>query len=481
MKRYTIAISVTLFFGIVLCGGCTALLFMYTPALFWIPLSLYILFVLGAVLIALRFRAVCTAWMLRLCNKMDPKNREMLDKFPLPVLLLDDGGCVLFTNKLFTEHVMEGETTTLDTPLSALFNGASVADVSANATVDLVRNDRRYTAYISTHRSQAGQQYLLYLTDDTDLKIAAEEYEASRPVVVQICIDNLEEATERLRAGDRARISGAIETMLEDWISADGGILQKYGNERFVAITEHRYLPAMQADQFSILKRVRQSFPEADGEITLSIGVGEGKTVEEGRQTAARALDMALSRGGDQAAVKTEDGFDFYGGRSSGVQHHTRVRTRIIADALRDLILDSDRVLIMGHRMSDLDSLGGSVALAAVAQELQIPTAVVVDTRATMAGQLVDRLAEAGHADWFVHPDAAQKLLTPNSLLIIVDTHSSGLLESVSLYNAAKRVVVIDHHRRRVDFIENTLLTYHESTSSSACELIADMLPYLNQ
>ena len=360
MKRYTVAFAVTILLSVVLCGGCAALLAVNAPTYYWIPLLLFLVYLVAAIAVSLRFRAVCTAWLVRLCKRIDPEQQTALEKFPLPLLLIDAQGHILFANKLFGAQVTDGTMPVVDTPLDALFPHITIADIAENSSVDLMRGSRRYTAYVSALRGHKGQQYLLYITDDTELKIAAEEYEASRPLVLHICIDNLEESTEHLRAGDRARISGTIETMLEDWISADGGVLQKYGNERFVAVTERRYLSKMQADQFSILKRVRQGFPEVEGGITLSIGVGEGKTVEQGRRMAARALDMALSRGGDQAAVKTVNGFDFYGGHSGGVQHRTRVRSRIIADALRELIVTSDRVLIMGHRMPE-----GPVSLAA--------------------------------------------------------------------------------------------------------------------
>lgn len=480
MKRYTVAFTLIAALSILLCGGCSVVLSFYAPSLYWIPLAMLLCLVLCGIFLLLRFRTVCTGWMIRLCQRIAPNNRAALDVFPLPLIMLNEQGNVLFANKLFRTQVMDGVQTVIDTPLKDLFDNVSLTELAVNTAVDLQRKGHYYTAYVSVIRGEKGQQYLLYLTDDTLLKIAAAEYEASRPVVLQICIDNLEEATEHLRAGDRARISGTIETMLEDWISAENGVLQKYGNERFVAVTEHRNLLHMTKDRFSILGRIRKAFPEVERAITLSIGVGEGKNVAEGRRMALRALDMSLSRGGDQAAVKTDNGFDFYGGHSAGVEHRTRVRTRIIADALRELMISSDRVFIMGHRMSDLDCLGSGVALAAVARRLQIPSAVVLNRHTTMAGQLVDNYDQADKSDWFISPEAAEKDFTKKSLLVIVDTHSADLLESTALYEQAERVVVLDHHRRKASYIENTILTYHEPNSSSASELVAELLPYLS-
>lgn len=481
MKSFHIVFSLLAAFAVALTGGCTAVLYIHYPSFIWIPLTLFLLLIVGVLLFVFRFKRISTGWIHRLVKKIDPMQEMALQSFPLPLVMVDEAGRLLFCNKLFISQVTDDTVPVVGMPLEQLFEGVTNDQLATGHALALQHNRRQYTAVVSTIRCDKGQRYILYLSDDTELKDTAAEYKASRPVVLQICIDNLEEATERLRAGDRARIIGQIETMLEDWISGDGGILQKYGNERFMALTEHRHLLKMAEERFAILQKIRDAFPETNGSITLSIGIGEEKTVEECRRSAMRALDMALSRGGDQVAVKNINGFDFYGGKSSGVQRRSRVRTRIIADSLRVLISASDRVLIMGHRMSDLDSLGGSVALASIINRIGIPAFAVVNRNATMAKQLIERFAEAGKSDLFIDPEHAAKNITKNTLLIIVDTHTSTMLESPELYDLAERVVVIDHHRRMVNHIADAVLTYHESTSSSASELIAELLPYLSE
>ena len=480
MKSFYVTFSALAGFVALLAGGCAVSLYVQHPALSWIPVILFVIIAVGFIVYFLRFKRICTSLIHRLVKKIDPMQESALEAFPLPLVMINEAGCLIYSNKLFNTQVITDAVPVVDTPLDKLFECDNLEDLSTGKPLLLKHGQRRYTAFASTIRSEKGQRYVLYLYDDTALKDTADEYVASRPVVLQICIDNLEEATEHLRTGDRARISGHIETMLEDWITAGGGVLQKYGNERFVSITEHRHLQKMTEQRFDILQKVREAFPETDGSITLSIGVGEEKTIDECRRSALRALDMALSRGGDQVAIKHINGYDFYGGKSGGVQHRARVRTRIIADAMRELIVASDRVLIMGHRMSDLDSLGGSVALASAIHSLGIPAFAVVNKKATMAGQLIERFQEAGKGDLFISPDAAAKCITKKSLLIIVDTHTSTMLESSDLYDLAERVVVIDHHRKMVNHIDDTVLSYHESTSSSASELIAEMLPYLS-
>ena len=267
--------------------------------------------------------------------------------------------------------------------------------------------------------------------------------------------------------------------MLEDWITADGGVMQKYDNDRFLAVTEHRYLSEMVAQRFPILNRVRQAFPEVDGNITLSMGVAEGETMDEARRMAWKALDMAMGRGGDQVAVQRGDVYDYYGGRSGGIEHRSRVRARIMADDLLQCIAESDRVLVMGHRVSDLDCIGSGVALVAAARSMQKPAFLVVNRNATMADQLMRVYDAAGKSDWLIAPAAAEKSVTKKTLLIIVDTHAAEMVESPALVDMVDRIAVIDHHRRKLPPIDNLLVNYHDPAASSASEMVAEMLPYM--
>lgn len=479
MKRQIGFFSVIALMLTLLAGSCTVVLSLHSSSLTWLPLFLLAIVVLGIAIFLLFYKRFYTGWLRRFAAAIDPVEQESLKSFPLPALLLNNSGEILYANDRFVQQVTGADAIILGVVVQRWFEELTAAVLASKSVVELVRDEQKFTAHISVIERAKDKHYAVYFIDNTTLKDIKFEYEESRPVVLQICIDNLEETTERLRAGDRARISGQIETMLEDWIVAGNGVLQKYGNERFVAVTEHRHLRVMIGDHFSILDQVRSSFPETDNNITLSIGVGEGTSIDDCRSMASQALDMALSRGGDQVAVKTLNGYDFYGGQSQGVERRTKVRTRIIADALRDLILSSDCVIVTGHRLSDLDCIGGAAAMASVSRQLGKKAYVAVRRDATMAGQLIDRYVQADQGDLFIEPDEAQALMTKSSLLIVVDTHSAAMLDSPELYEQAGRVVVIDHHRRMVNYIQDAVLTYHESASSSACELVAELLPYL--
>ncbi len=479
MKKQHILLAVIAAALLLLAGGAVGALAVYSPAFLWLAVGLWLCAAATVTLVLVLFRGRMTKRLRQLVNRLDPHQQQVLQRFPLPTLLVSETGEILYYNDLFNTQVLDGTDSAVGVQLDTVFPDFTVQELSRRSTMDVQRAAHKLTAYISVDDDDDSRRYVLYLADNTALKNVAAEYTASRPVVLHFCIDNLEEATQRLRDGDRARITGQVETVLDDWITGYDGILQKYGTDRFIAVAENRHLSEMTKDRFAILDQIRTAFPETEGGITLSIGVGQGKTLGECRQMARQALEMALSRGGDQAAIKTMNGYDFYGGQSRGVERRTKVRTRMVANSLRDLILSSEQVMIMGHRLSDLDCLGSGAALAVTARSLGVPAYVVVRRSHTMAGQLIRRYEEAGQLDLFLDPEDAVEKVSKEMLLIITDTHTVPMLDAPDFYDMAQRVVVIDHHRRMVDYIKDAVLTYHEPSSSSACELVSELLPYL--
>ncbi len=473
MKKKQIPFLVVMAVLWLLLAGLVGALYVYNRPLFCVAAVLLLAVTVTVIGVTVNFRRQVARHIRRLSQTLSAE-QEALAKFPMPALLADERGEVLYYNDLFRFQVLDGREAFGQT-VADLFGEQAMLAWTGHPVAEVQHGAHHLTAYI--HPAEGG--YALYFSDTTALQNVAAEYAASRPVVLLICIDNLEEATEKLRDGARSRIAGQIETLLEDWITAAGGVLQKYSNERFVAITEHRHLIQMIDDRFGILDTVRTAFAETEGGITLSIGVGEGRTMQECQNMARQALDMALSRGGDQTAVKTVNGFDFYGGVSRGVERRNKVRTRVVANALCDLIRSADRVLVMGHRLSDLDSVGSGLALVSAVRRLGVQAHLVVQRQSSMAKELLARFEEAGHKDLFVEPEQALEWIGENTLLIITDVHTVGLLDSAAVYEAARRVVVIDHHRKMVNYIQNADLTYHESASSSACELVAELLPYM--
>ena len=398
-----------------------------------------------------------------------------LTGLPIPTMLIADGR-VLWYNTIFREEVLNG-TDAVTRPIDRLFPELDLAVCSRPHGQDLTVGDKRFTAYAGAAKGSRGAN-IVYLVDDTVYKQTLEEYTASRPACLIIVIDSYDELFDDMKDSEQAKELEAINSLLEAYIAKSTGFLRKISNSRYIAVVEERDIHWMLQERFEILDQVRALHP--GGFTTLSIGVGHGgKTLQECHQMARESIDIALGRGGDQAAVKTVDGFEFYGGISHGVEKRSHVRSRIIANALCDLIKKSDSVIIMGHRMSDLDAIGSAIGVLRICKICGVPAVIAVNSDATLAGPLLNTFIDAGEGHNFILPDQTLDVITPRTLLIVVDTYQKRLLESQKIYEKCKRVVVIDHHRMAVGHIDNPLLLFHEPYASSASELVCELLQFL--
>ena len=398
-----------------------------------------------------------------------------LTGLPIPTMLIADGR-VLWYNTIFREKVLNG-TDAVTRPIDRLFPELDLAVCSRPHGQDLTVGNKRFTAYAGAAKGSRGAN-IVYLVDDTVYKQTLEEYTASRPACLIIVIDSYDELFDDMKDSEQAKELEAINSLLEAYIAKSTGFLRKISNSRYIAVVEERDIHWMLQERFEILDQVRALHP--GGFTTLSIGVGHGgKTLQECHQMARESIDIALGRGGDQAAVKTVDGFEFYGGISHGVEKRSHVRSRIIANALCDLIKKSDSVIIMGHRMSDLDAIGSAIGVLRICKICGVPAVIAVNSDATLAGPLLKTFIDAGEGHNFIPPDQTLDVITPRTLLIVVDTYQKRLLESQKIYEKCKRIVVIDHHRMAVGHIDNPLLLYHEPYASSASELVCELLQFL--
>ncbi len=430
------------------------------------------------------FRLLCLRrdvahYMGRVVASLNHTERGAIESFPLPALVCSNEGEILWYNSLFRNTVLDNNEIYGES-VSGVTGGVPVGEIDNG--MEIVLASRQYRVMMRNIGARDGGLRILYYIDITHLKEVENEYELSRPAVMLVYIDNVEEMAQNLRDSERSQLIGNVGTLLEDWVAGGTGILKKYSHDWFQVVLEKRQLDEMIADKFTILDRVRAlKLGERTMGITLSIGVGQGESFKECETLARQAIEMALGRGGDQAAVKTKNGFDFYGGVSRGVEKRTKVRTRVVANALNDLLTNCSEVLVMGHRFSDLDCLGSAVALAVTARGYGKRAFVVTDREKTLAMELIDRYDDADRGTIFIEPSEARDMLTDQTLLIITDTHSKLMVEDPELLKAAKSVAVIDHHRKMVDFIDNALLFYHEPYSSSASEMVAELLQYMGE
>lgn len=411
-------------------------------------------------------------------------DKQALEQFPLPVAVINDSSEIVWYNNLFRSDVLRGndcygmqlKTIMTDIPndfIKRLSRGVDVANVS----VDKVKTAKKYTVYGSKRKDGC---YQLYFIDNTELKNTAAEYMLSRPVVAIIMIDSYEELMQNAKEGEKAEIVSMIEKLLTAWVSQTTGFLRQTDRDKYLFVFEERHYKKFIETRFDILDKVRQISVGDYMAATLSIGVGRGgATFAENEDMARQALDMALGRGGDQAAVKTSAGYEFYGGVSKVVEKRTKVKTRIIASALSELIDGSDNVLIMGHKATDLDFVGAAAGLYKAILSRGCSARIVLSKRDSLAKGLINQLEKEGYSGAFIDPDESLSLVTPKTLLIVADTHRKGFVEYPELYKVAKTVAVIDHHRKMVDFIDNAVLFYHEPYASSASEMVTELVQYI--
>ncbi len=411
-------------------------------------------------------------------STFDFSEKKNLENFPLPAIICTADGRILWFNSLFSSRVLDGLRLTSD-DVAQLLSGHTAAEIAANDRLFTDIEGKSYSVYPFPIIVRGEAAFALLFSDETEMRKTYYEYQLSRPNVMLISLDNLDEIAQAFTDGDYDAMRSRAEKLIDTWLSSYGCLVRKLGEGRFVVVCEERDLAQMLELKFNILDSIRAY--EYDGKqvgTTLSIGVGRGQTLRECEQNARQALDMAVGRGGDQAAVLRADGYEFFGGVSKGIEKRSKARTRIIASAIQKLIENSSGVFVMGHRFSDLDSVGASVGILCAARSLEKEAKIVVNRAQSLAGNLIEMVEESA-PEAFISPEEALKRLDKNSLLIIVDTHRSEVVESAELYKAAKTVVIIDHHRKNVDFINNSIVFYHDPNASSTGEMVAEMLQYM--
>lgn len=409
---------------------------------------------------------------------LDFSEKDNLMGFPMPVLVCTATGRILWFNTLFGSRVL-GDYTLMSDDVTQFLNGHSADEIATHDRLFTDIFDNSYSIYPFPITVRGDAAFALLFSDETEMRKVYYEYRLSRPSVMLMSIDNLDEIEQSYSDGDFDAMRSRAEKLIDTWLGEYGCLIRKLGDGRFVVVCEERDLEKMVEKKFSVLDSIREyEYEEKLVGITLSIGVGKGKTLREGETNARQALDMAVGRGGDQAAILKNDGYEFFGGVSKGVEKRSKARTRIVASAIQKLMENSSNILIMGHRFSDLDSVGSAVGVLCAARAVNKEAKIVVNRRQSLAQALIDTV-EKNTGDVFCSPEEALKLLDKKTLLIIVDTHRCEVVESTELYKQADTVVIIDHHRKNVDFINNSIVFQHDPNASSACEMVAEMLQYM--
>ncbi len=411
---------------------------------------------------------------------LSAEEEEDLQEFALPVAVVAPAGDVVWANQAFVESLGRGKPVLGEDVLKYVYP-KTFRQVMEEKGAAVSHGGKEYTVY----GAKAQRGYVLYFVDDTYFKSISREYRERRPVVCLAVFDNQEEMARDGLGGEESRMTAEVEAVLRGWVLEElGGFIRKLSNGRYLLVTDDAHIEEAKQKRFRVLDRVREIKNSKNNmSATISIGVGRGAaTVAESERWARQAMDMALGRGGDQVAVmQGGDTYEFFGGLSKGVEKRDKVRTRVIAATLTDHVMASDRVFIMGHANSDLDSVGSAVGMwAAIYKGLEKQANIVINRGQTLAASLVDMVEEAYPQDRvFISPFEALQLATERSLLIVVDTHSVNYVENREILDQVPRVVVIDHHRMMVSHIKNALIFYHEPYASSASEMVTELVQYI--
>ena len=337
--------------------------------------------------------------------------------------------------------------------------------------------------FINEKRSNRNKDnIILYFIDETENIKLQKEYTDSKSCVEIIIVDNYEENMQLIESEEKPQIIAEIDKCIFEWTDDTKGILIKQDRDRYVYIFEQRYLEQLKNDKFSILDKVKEIQNKANVQFTLSIAVSnEGKTDKEKYKSAQTAMDIVLGRGGDQAVIRENDIYKFFGGRTQEVEKRTKVKARIVAQALENLIKECSKVMIMGHTNPDIDSMGSSMGIYRLAKELNKNAYIInSDETTTLQSFKESLLKEEEYEDILISKEVAEENVDENTLLVIVDTHKRNYVEAPELLNKTNNIVLIDHHRRSADYIENATLTFQEVYASSAAELVTEILQYAN-
>ena len=406
---------------------------------------------------------------------------ETVAEYPMATMIVRETGEVLWQNDYCRQRVLDGEDA-FGKRLDQVIPGLELSGECGPQGQNVTAGGRMYTLYWVQTQRQGEPVRVLYLFDDHDLKVYAKEYFDSRPWVLLMVIDNFSELFLDAKENERSKTMSEIEHIIETFAEENCGLLKKLDKDRYIAVIEDRYMRRVEASRFQVLDQIRGITAGDRISATMSIGVGSKEgSLHESEALARQALDMALGRGGDQAAVKLRDGYEFFGGVSKGVEKRNKVRTRIVANAITEIVQTSQNILVMGHRFADLDCVGAAVGLCAGLRNMGRTARIVLDENRSLAQSLVIKMREEGLGDLFISPDTALETLSNDTLLFVVDTHVKTLLESSTVYAGCRNVVVIDHHRKMVDHIDNAIIFFHEPYASSACEMVAELNQYLGE
>ena len=446
----------------------------YSMTVFYIELAITVVLSAVVFVLSLKFSAYIRGIVKSTAGRINGIDKEYLERYKYPVAVVGDEGDIVWCNARFRKAI--GGRSPEGDEINAYLSGYDIFDIADGDGADVAVDGREFTVYcLST-----GNSFVCHFIENTYYKSAVREYHASIPCVALITFDNADDFVDSSEEY-YSTVAIQVEAILQRWANDYTAMYKKISNNRYMIIFRDADVEKMIASRFPVLKDIR-SIGTARHIATISVGLCRGsKSVRESELNARKALEMALGRGGDQVAVIRENTYEFFGGTAAAAEKVSKVRMRVIANAISRAVADADKVYIMGHRFSDLDCVGAAVGMQCIMEKtFKKYSRVVIESEASMAHELVDYVKTNSDTEVFTSPREALHSLTAKSMLIIVDTHLVTSLESCELYERCKKVVVIDHHRKAVNHIDKALVFCHEPSASSACEMCSEIISYLD-
>lgn len=423
---------------------------------------------------------------------VDSAAKTSLINSPFPLIIMETDGNIIWKSSKFNSEFM-------DVDINSYMNDLSIelrSDIESREDKknrDIVRQITignriykiigRYVDFKNKDRDKKGKKeymIILHFIDDTENVKLQKEYKDSKSCVGIIMVDNYEETIRGLDASEKPIVTAEIDKKMYDWASLTNGVLIKSDRDRYVYLFEQRYLETLKEDKFSILDKIKEIDTKEKVQFTLSIAVSnEGLTDKQKYKSAQGAMDVVLGRGGDQAVIRENEIYKFFGGRAEEVEKRTKVKARVVAHALENLIKESKKVMIMGHNNPDMDSIGSCMGIYRLAKTLDT-NAYIVSSEDVPALKAFNRELDkdSEYEDVIINKEVAMENVDEDTLLVVVDTHKVNYVDAPELLKEVKKIVIVDHHRRSADYIENATLMFQEVYASSAAELVTELLQY---
>lgn len=413
----------------------------------------------------------------------DALQKRLSDDLDVAYALMDRGGTLVWQNRAW-KRLLKGRSLHMGR-LEELFPelmATRLTEVGECEDFHLKLDELRLRVRVTRTGEAMDRIFAVYLYDETALLALQEENDSRQMVAGLLYLDNYEEAMESVDEVRRSLLTAMIDRKIVRCFDAIHAIIRKLEKDKYFFVIERQYLYTLQESQFDILEQVKTVNIGNEMRITLSIGIGDsGESYDQCYEFARQAIDMALGRGGDQAVVKNAEGIRYYGGKSNSKEKTTRVKARVKAHAFRELLENKDRLFIMGHKMMDIDSLGSAIGVWRIAQTMEKRAHIVASVVNSSVGPMMKRFTGGEYPeDMFISEEKALELLDEGSVLVVVDTNRPSIVEAPKLLEAAKTVVVLDHHRQSQDYIKNAQLSYVETSASSACEMVSEIVQYIS-